>query len=62
VLFISVNNAVLLCKDCAKLHQDILSTGISYVMSLVDAGEKYSPHKVELLKFGGNERLKNFFA
>ena len=29
-------------------------------MSIADAGEKYSPHKVELLKFGGNERYKKF--
>ncbi|TNV87246.1 hypothetical protein FGO68_gene2617 [Halteria grandinella] len=61
VQFISVNNAVLLCEDCAKLHRE-LSSGISYVMSIADAGERYSPHKVELLKFGGNERFKNFFA
>lgn len=61
VQFISVNNAVLICEDCAKLHRE-LSSGISYVMSIADAGERYSPHKVELLKFGGNERFKNFFS
>ena len=59
VQFISVNNAVLICKDCVEEHRK-LPSGISYVISLIDAGERYSPHKVELLKFGGNDRFKCF--
>lgn len=29
-------------------------------MSIADAGERYSQHKTELLKFGGNDRFKQF--
>lgn len=57
--FISVNNAVLICAECASEHRR-LPSGISYVLSIADAGERYSPHKVELLKFGGNDRFKTF--
>jgi len=31
-------------------------------MSIADAGEHYSLHKTELLKFGGNERFNSFLA
>ena len=41
VKYISVNNAVLLCEDCANQHKK-LHSGISYVMSIADAGETYS--------------------
>jgi hypothetical protein len=54
-----VNNAVLICSECAVEHQK-LHSGLSYVMSLADAGEAYSLQKVELLKFGGNERFRQF--
>ena len=57
--FISVNNAVLVCEDCATEHRKMPS-GLSYIMSIVDAGETYSLQKVELLKFGGNDRFRNF--
>ena len=57
VKYISVNNAVLLCEDCAAQHKK-LHSGISYVMSIADAGDTYSLQKVELLKFGGNDRFK----
>ena len=29
-------------------------------MSIADAGERYSQHKVEILKFGGNDRFRDF--
>lgn len=57
--YISVNNAVLLCEACAQEHRK-LHSGISYVMSIADAGETYSLQKVELLKFGGNDRFRQF--
>jgi Zn-finger protein len=41
VKYISVNNAVLLCEDCANQHKK-LHSGISYVMSIADAGDTYS--------------------
>ena len=48
-----------MCQECAKEHKK-LHSGISYVMSIADAGERYSQHKVELFKFGGNQRFKDF--
>ena len=57
--YISVNNAVLMCEECATQPRE-LPSGVSYVMSVVDAGETYSLQKVELLKFGGNDRFRNF--
>jgi Putative GTPase activating protein for Arf len=59
VKFISVNNAVLVCEECAVEHRK-LPSGLSYIMSIVDAGETYSLQKVELLKFGGNDRFRTF--
>ncbi len=59
VRYISVNNAVLMCEECSIQHRE-LPSGVSYVMSVVDAGETYSLQKVELLKFGGNDRFRNF--
>ena len=57
--YISVNNAVLICEECAREHRN-LPSGISYVMSISDAGESYSLQKIELLKFGGNLRFREF--
>ena len=54
-----MNNAVLLCEDCASEHKKMHS-GISYVMSVFEAGESCSIQKVELLKFGGNDRFRQF--
>jgi hypothetical protein len=59
VRYISVNNAVLVCEDCAVEHRK-LPSGLSYIMSIADAGETYSLQKVELLKFGGNDRFRTF--
>ena len=59
VRYISVNNAVLVCEECAVEHRK-LPSGLSYIMSIVDAGETYSLQKVELLKFGGNDRFRTF--
>ena len=59
VKYISVNNAVLVCEECAAEHKK-LPSGLSYIMSIVDAGETYSLQKVELLKFGGNDRFRTF--
>ena len=41
VKYISVNNAVLICEECAEEHRK-LPSGISYVMSIADAGDAYS--------------------
>lgn len=57
--YISVNNAVLVCGDCAVQHRG-LPSGVSYVMDISDAGETISTHKCELLKFGGNARFLAF--
>ncbi len=54
-----MNNAVLLCEECSNEHHK-LPRGLSYIMSIVDAGETYSLQKVELLKFGGNDRFRTF--
>ena len=59
VQFISVNNGVLVCAQCAEEHRK-LPSGISYIMGIADVGEIYSQHKTELLKFGGNERFVHF--
>jgi hypothetical protein len=59
VKYISINNAVLICEQCSEEHRK-LPSGISFIMSIADAGEHFSLHKTELLKFGGNDRFTTF--
>ena len=46
-------------EECAVEHRKLPSV-LSYVMSIMDAGETYSIQKIELLKFGGNDRFKSY--
>lgn len=53
----SVNNGIFLCLNCAGIHRG-LSVQISYIKSL--SMDEWDNNQIELMKIGGNERLKNF--
>ena len=55
--FISLNNGIFICKDCAKIHINLPKT-ISYIIknSLNDLTLK----SIQYLSCGGNRRLKEF--
>ena len=53
----SVNNGIYLCLNCAGIHRG-LSVKISYIKSL--SMDEWEDKQIELMKIGGNERLKNF--
>lgn len=57
--FVSVNNAVLLCENCANAHKT-LGKDISDVRSLLN--EELSPEEITLLKLGGNKRFKTLIS
>ena len=53
----SVNNGIFLCLNCAGIHRG-LGVQISYIKSL--SMDEWDINQIELMKIGGNERLKNF--
>ena len=53
----SVNNGIFLCLNCAGIHRG-LGVQISYIKSL--SMDEWEDKQIELMKIGGNERLKNF--
>ena len=57
--FVSVNNAVLLCENCANVHKT-LGKDISDVRSLLN--EELSPEEITLIKLGGNKRFKTLIT
>lgn len=57
--WVSVNNAVFLCSECAKYHKT-LSPEISIIKSLET--DNFSEEEITLLKIGGNERFLNLMS
>ncbi len=53
--WVSVNNAIFLCKDCQLKHRSY-GVSISYIRSL--ELDNWKEEQLALLKLGGNERLK----
>lgn len=53
----SVSNGVLICINCSGEHRRI-GTSLSKVRSLTL--DKWEPIQIEMLKLGGNKRLKDF--
>ena len=57
--FTSINNAVFLCQNCAKIHR-ALGKNISEVKSLTN--DQFSPEEINLLKIGGNARFNSLMG
>ena len=57
--FVSINNSVFLCENCANAHKT-LGKDISDVKSLLN--DQLSPEEISLLKLGGNQRFKTFIS
>ena len=57
--WVSVNNAVFLCSECAKYHKT-LSPEISIIKSIET--DNLSEEEINLLKIGGNERFLNLMS
>ena len=57
--FVSVNNAVFLCQNCANIHKN-LGPNISMVKSLTN--DQFTPEELAILKLGGNTRFSNFIT
>ena len=57
--FTSVNNAVFICENCAKLHRP-LGPNISLVKSLIN--DQFTPQEISLLKIGGNLRFNTLMS
>ena len=56
-LWVSINNAVLLCSTCARVHQKFNNENISTIKSIeVDL---FSKEEIEILKLGGNTKFTN---
>ena len=53
--FVSINNSVFLCENCANAHKT-LGKDISDIKSLLN--DQLSPEEISLLKLGGNQRFK----
>ena len=52
--WVSINNAVFLCSNCAKIHKT-LNPEISTIKSL--EVDDFTPEEISLLKIGGNDRF-----
>ena len=57
--FVSINNSVFLCENCANAHKT-LGKEISDVKSLLN--DQLSPEEISLLKIGGNQRFKTLIS
>lgn len=55
----SINHGTLLCLDCAGKHRN-LGVQVSFIRSL--HMDTWTPKQVEMLRQGGNARLRKFFA
>ena len=55
-MFISINNAVLLCVSCAKKHLQY-GYNVSYIRSIND---KYDMYLLNYIQRGGNERYLRY--
>ena len=53
--WVSINNAVLLCSTCARVHQTFNDDNISMIKSIeVDS---FSKEEIEIMKLGGNAKF-----
>lgn len=57
--WVSLNNAVLLCKDCQLKHRSF-GVSISYIRSL--ELDLWKEDQIAILKLGGNQRLKDLIS
>jgi hypothetical protein len=55
--YISINNAIFLCKHCSELHK-ALGVGISFIRSI---NEPWDDYLLLYIQRGGNKRLINHF-
>ena len=54
--YISINNAVFLCQNCADIHKR-LGQDISKIKSILK--DEFNEEEISLIKLGGNARLEN---
>ena len=54
----SLNNAIFLCHECSEEHKEIESSGNNIIKSI--SLEQWTKNQLNLMKVGGNKRLKNF--
>jgi hypothetical protein len=57
--WVSVNNAVFLCKECQLKHRSY-GISVSYIRSL--EMDLWKEDQIALLKYGGNERLRDLMS
>lgn len=57
--WVSVNNAVFLCKDCQLIHRSY-GISISYIRSL--EMDLWKDDQISMLRKGGNERLRDLMS
>jgi hypothetical protein len=57
--WVSINNAILLCKDCQLKHRSY-GVSVSYIRSI--QLDMWKEDQIALIKLGGNQRLKDLMS
>lgn len=52
--YLSINNGIFICKNCAKIHKENLPNSISYIKSLEDELDEFL---LSFIERGGNKRF-----
>eukprot|EP00347_Sterkiella_histriomuscorum_P003704 403363264 len=59
VQFASVSHGIFICEDCSQYH---LQLGEQFTTVRPIASDFWSPQQIEILKFGGNEKFRQFLG